>query len=140
MSRKAAPLFFIIAAVGLMISLLAHVATIMGVEPQQDFLYVLAVLIGIIVFWSPTGATANRLVYSESEMDFWTLAMKKASGWLRTVYLLFTLYASYNLLLFLLRQEKDYELRTVSGYFSVFFFIAATFFYNKMRERAKDYL
>jgi len=134
MKRQAISIFFIIASMGFMISLLAHVSTLLGVNPEREFLYLWIMIIGLFAAWNPTKLITNNLVDEKNIREFWTLAMKNASGWIKLLYIFLTGYASLNLLYFAVLKHETYELRAVTSYSLVFYLVAATVLYAKMKE------
>lgn len=135
MKKETFSVFFIIAVIGLLVSLLAHIATFFGVSPQRDFLYLWTIIIAIFLVWNPAVSVKNNLVGEPQSADFWTMAISTAPRWRKLAYLLLTIYALYNFLhpAFFDSSEID-EIRALSSYCLVFYLVATMVLYHKMKE------
>ena len=92
-------LFIALAALGLILSIAAHIAAIAG-WPIPFGKSVWALHIGIFVVWLPTVLVAHRLTRGANRKDFWKIALVGCPKWMRTLlYILFG-YAILNFVYF----------------------------------------
>jgi hypothetical protein len=91
--------FLVLAVVGLALSLVAHVAALLG-QPQPLGGLAWGLHLGIFVVWVPTVLVGNRLVADFKRKDFWKAALRGCPRWLRRLTYGFFVYAVVNFLLF----------------------------------------
>ncbi|MFN7140461.1 MAG: zinc ribbon domain-containing protein [Limisphaerales bacterium] len=133
--------FMLLAAFGLVLSILAHIAALMGVLIPGGKL-VWALHIGIFVVWLPAVLVAGQVTRYANREDFWKLALAGCPGWMhRAFYVLFG-YAILNFIVFLLvvgtQEEKTTGdappsvVRGFSGHWMVFYGGAFFLLYSRI--------
>src|SRR5438874_2113973 len=93
--------FFVLAVAGLVLSLLAHGAGLLGL-PQPLGSAAWALHVGIFVVWLPALLASRRLVPGPPRQDFWKVALRPCPRWVRWATAGFFFYAVVNFLLFVL--------------------------------------
>jgi hypothetical protein len=130
--------FILLAAVGFVLSVAAHLAAVAG-SPIPFGKAVWALHIGIFVVWLPTVLVAYRLTRGTTRKDFWKIALVGCPKWMRTaLYILFG-YAILNFVLFFAatagqpQPEGDAPpevVRGFSGHWMVFYGAAFATLYS----------
>jgi hypothetical protein len=88
--------FFIIAITGFCLSLSVHLATFVGVDPQQSFPFVWLLHIGIFIVWLPAILIANRRTKGAPRSDQWRTIFRGAPWWIAALIGPVFLYAFFN--------------------------------------------
>src|SRR5947207_13942720 len=92
--------FIVLAAIGFILSVAAHLAAVAG-SPIPFGKAVWALHIGIFVVWLPTVLVAYRLTRRVSRKDFWKIALVGCPKWMRTALYIFFDYAILNFVSFM---------------------------------------
>ena len=92
--------FAAIAAVGLLLSILSHVAALRGMQgPLGGFTPALHV--GIFVVWIPAVLVANRFTKNIARKDLWKVVLRGCPVWMKYMFYAFFGYAMVNFLFFM---------------------------------------
>ena len=86
----------IIAAGGFIFSLIAHLATFLGINPQGVFPPIWLLHIGIFVVWIPTVFLLRKIFKKTGRQGFWKSAVGNAPRWMQALCLFFFIYAFFN--------------------------------------------
>jgi hypothetical protein len=130
--------FMLLAAVGLALSVVAHVMAFAGFEfPGGKLVWTLH--IGIFVVWIPTVLVSIRTTRYASRKDFWKVALSGCPPWMRkALYVLFA-YAILNFILFMLTTTNAPHpagdappsvVRGFSGHWMIFYAAAFATLYS----------
>jgi hypothetical protein len=130
----------LIAALGLILSILSHLAALLGKRgPLGDYAWLLHV--GIFVVWIPTVLVAQRLGSGLRRQDFVKVALRRCPGW--TWYSVFGFfgYAVLNFILFAAHAPPKggfsamtpTVLRGFSGHWMAFYSVAAAVLFSAAR-------
>ena len=136
MRGRAVPMFFVVTYVGLMVSLLAHIATFFGIRPDIGFVSIWVFLIAFLTIWTQP-VLKYKLVEKDGLTDIWTFVMNNSPLWVKSVYKIMISYVLFNLLCWILLKgdgRELYEIRLVSSYCIGFYFISTVVLYRKMRK------
>lgn len=135
------PAFMVLSAIGLLLSIATHVATLAG-APVPGGKLVWWLHIGVFVVFIPAAVIANRINRGRPQNDFWKKVLSGCPAWMR--YLLYALFA-YAIANFLWVMatggfQKPPEdaplsgLRGFSGHWMVFYAAAFGIFYSAYRN------
>lgn len=124
-----------LSAIGLLLSLIVHVATWISVPiPSAAMRLHLVALLACI----PTLFVGNRLAVHDERGDFWKAALRGCPPWMRlTFYLIFS-YAVVNFIIFFVgtffnpRPSTNTTFRGFSGYWMLFFAAALAICYSAL--------
>ena len=136
-------LFIILSAIGLVLSIVAHLASLVGL-PIPGGKFVWSLHIGIFVVWFPAIIVAHRASRGRPQRKLWTNVLSGLPSWVRyAVYTLFA-YAMLNFLLFLdttgsaPQPEGDAPpavIRGFSGHWMLFYGAAFAILLSAYRSR-----
>lgn len=87
--------FIVLAAIGLVLSLIGHGCALLGL-PQPLGGAAWGLHIGIFVVWLPTVLVMTRLVRDFKQKDFWKAALRGCPNWMRWMTYGFFIYAIIN--------------------------------------------
>jgi hypothetical protein len=92
--------FIALSAIGLVVSLWAHLGTLMGrrVAPEA-FFWILHV--GIFIVWFPAVVVAQRRIGGANRTDYWKVVLRGSPDWMRYMVYGFFAYAIINFVLFM---------------------------------------
>jgi hypothetical protein len=86
----------LLSAAGLVLSVVAHIASLAGIALPHGGLIFWALHIGIFAVWLPTVLVATRITGDINRKDFWKVVLSGCPTWMRqTLYVLFA-YAILN--------------------------------------------
>jgi hypothetical protein len=134
--------FFLLAALGLALSVVAHVLALLGQTPPGGSL-VMGLHAGIFVVWIPTILISLRLTKGSNRKDFWKIAMSGCPEWVRYAFYALFAYAIFNFILFFTSShaashhggEVTPELiRGFSGHWMVFYAAACATMYSAINN------
>ena len=92
--------FMLLAGLGLMLSIVAHVMALAGMElPGGKLVWTLHM--GIFVVWIPTVLVSIRTTRYTNSKDFWKLALSGCPVWMRKAFYVLFAYAILNFILFM---------------------------------------
>ena len=111
--------FFVLAVLGLILSLTAHLATFVGIDPMQVCPWVWFLHMGIFVVWIPVVFLSNRCTKDQRKKDHLQVAMQNSPAWMqKLVGPLFT-YVLFNFFFTIFFLQGGYTPRQVNGQFSL---------------------
>ncbi|MDQ6628573.1 MAG: zinc ribbon domain-containing protein [Pseudomonadota bacterium] len=130
--------FMTLAAVGLLLSICAHLAALFGLPlPGRNAVFGLHV--GIFVVWLPAVIVATRTTRAANRKDFWRTALSGCPVWMRRgLYMLFA-YAILNFVIFMVGGTHGgqsggapmaSEVRGFSGHWMMFYAAAFAILYS----------
>ena len=134
--RIALGTLFVLAVVGLVLSVICHLAALFGlVQPFGPAVWILH--FGLFIVWLPAVVVSIWLVKGYKKKDFWRAVLRGCPTWMRWLtYVLFA-YAGVNFFLVVQggvgRQGNaldDVLLRVFSGHWMLFYFVAAEILYS----------
>lgn len=120
--------FIVLSAIGLLLSIAAHIASIVGL-PLPGGKLVWSLHVGIFVVWFPAVLIANRINRGKPQKDLWKNVLSGCPTWMRYAgYALFA-YALLNFLWFIAKRTGPppqgdaplSEIRLFSGHWMVFY-------------------
>jgi hypothetical protein len=129
--------FMLLAAAGFVLSLYAHVMSLLGLPTLWGesvwFLHV-----GIFVVWLPAVLVAQRLVRNSSQKDFWKVALLGCPRWMRVALFAIFPYAILNFLYFAFLANKSPDgaggdgstIQGFSGHWLIFYGAAFAILYS----------
>ena len=127
--------FMLLAAIGLGLSLYAHVLALLNLPfPWGESVWFLHV--GIFVVWFPAVLIAQRLVRNSSQKDFWKVALLGCPHWMRIAGVVLFAYAILNFLFFALSASNGAQsgeasnIRGFSGHWLIFYGAAFAILYS----------
>jgi hypothetical protein len=130
--------FLALAVAGLVLSLVAHVAALLGL-PQPMGSAAWALHAGIIVVWLPAVLASRRLGVDPKSKDFWKVALRGCPPWVGWVTGGFFAYAVVNFLVFFVGGRGGGGLgaqpavfRGFSGHWMAFYSAAAAMLYSAL--------
>jgi hypothetical protein len=137
--------FVVLSAVGLILSLAAHVGALLGLNvPGQAML----LHVGIFIVWIPAVITSNfSLTKRYNRKDFWKVALRGAPKWMQYMTYGFLGYAVFNFAIFILAAPSDpssingtppFVVRGFSGHWMAFYSAAFTMLYSAIQIKKKD--
>ena len=89
-------MFLFLAAVGLVLSLVAHASTFVGMNPARHFPATWLLHLGIFVVFAPAIVAANRMGKGASRNEVWNSIWRFAPRWLQCLVGAFFVYAFFN--------------------------------------------
>ena len=131
--------FAVLSAVGLALSLISHLAALLGTTgPLGDKAWMLH--IGCFVVWLPAVLVMNRLTKDVPRRDIWKTALRGSPPWMRNMTYAFLWYAMLNFLVFLTNAPKatgsgpmpPAVVRGFSGHWMAFYSAALAMLYSGM--------
>ena len=135
-----------LAGIGLVLSLVVHVASLAGVALFGHNAFALHV--GIFVVWIPTVLVAHRYARDFKSKDFWKAALRGCPSWMKATTYGFFAYALVNFAYFfvttgLMRSNQSgvpeaATLRGFSGHWMAFYSAAMSVLYSSTRAPALD--
>jgi hypothetical protein len=141
--------FMLLAAVGLVLSLIVHVLALLGMpSPFGELSWLLHV--GIFVVWLPTVIVSNTLVKDFKQKDFWKAALRACPQWMKSLTGLFLTYAIINFILFMIfdigggdssgseNGTPPSVLRGFSGHWMAFYSAAMAVLYSAIHVKEHD--
>lgn len=137
--------FAVLSALGLVLSVLSHVAAILGKEgPLGDRAFFLH--IGIFVVWLPAMLVSNRLSSDFKRKDMWKATLRGCPRWMRYTLNGLFIYVVVNFLLFMLSapQNRGFgkmspeTLRGFSGHWMLFYAAAIAIYYSGIHLNDRD--
>jgi hypothetical protein len=130
--------FMLLAAVGLALSVVAHVMALAGIElPGGQLVWTLH--IGIFVVWIPTVLVSIRTTRHANRKDFWKVALSGCPAWMRKAFYVLFAYAILNFILFMLTTTNGRQpagdappsvVRGFSGHWMIFYGAAFATLYS----------
>lgn len=125
--------FVALSALGLILSLVVHYATMFGLPVPEA-----AVLLfpGIFVVWFPTVITANLVTRRSKRRDFWKIALRGAPKWMQYMVYGFFIYAIINFIFFIVfvrggtKDTSESMFRVMSGHALPFYAAALGILYS----------
>ena len=135
-------LVMLLAAVGLVLSIVAHIAALADIaSPIGSFVW--ALHIGIFVVWLPTVLVATRVTRGANRKDFWKIMLSGCPAWMRqALYMLFA-YAILNFVWFAFtnggRPQPSADappavIRGFSGHWMIFYGAAFATLYSVFKR------
>jgi hypothetical protein len=130
--------FIVLAAVGFVLSVAAHISAVAG-HPIPGGKAVWALHIGIFIVWSPTVLVAYRLTRGAKRKDFWKVALAGCPKWMRIILYGIFAYAALNFISFMIvtvnhpQQPGDAPpevVRGFSGHWMIFYWAAFAALYS----------
>lgn len=137
--------FALLAALGLALSLLSHIAALLGSQgPLGDYAWILH--IGIFVVWLPAVLVANRLTAGCERKDFWKAALRGCPPWMKYLAGAFFLYALINFVTFIANAPPKAGsgamppsvVRGFSGHWMAFYSAAMAVLYSAAHVKESD--
>jgi hypothetical protein len=133
-----------LAWVGLALSILSHLAALLGsAGPLGDYAWVLH--IGIFVVWLPTVLVAARMSADFENKDTWKAALRGCPRWMRYMTYGFFGYALLNFVVFMITAPKGGSgpmppavVRGFSGHWMAFYSAAAAVLYSATHISDRD--
>jgi len=135
--------FAVLAAVGLALSILSHIAALLGQQgPLGSYSWVLH--IGIFVVWIPAVLVSQRLTAEVARKDFWKAALRATPSWMKYMVYGFFGYAVLNFAFFITQAPSKggsgpmppAVVRGFSGHWMAFYAAAMAILYSA--AHAKD--
>jgi hypothetical protein len=136
--------FVALSALGLILSILAHVAGLLGLSVPSA---AVGLHLGIFVVWFPAILASNSLAKHAPRKDYWKVVLRGAPRWMQYMTLGFFVYAVVNFILFISvapRQPDSIggsmspsEIRGVSGHWMAFYSAALAMLYSVMEIQKK---
>jgi hypothetical protein len=104
-------LLFYTAAIGFLLSLVAHFCTYLGINPQKQFPLVWILHLGIFVVFIPAVFHMKKHCndnkkYSINNIDNFFKGMQFAPVWMKVLCVVFSIYAFFNFLIFVSLTSK----------------------------------
>ena len=127
----------LIAAAGFLLSLIAHIASMLG-KAISSALPVMDLHIGIFIVWFPAVLVVGKMTGSANRKDLWKIALSGCPLWMRrAVYALFG-YTALNFVLFMMRTGTQRDAGAASpsvvwgfsGHWLLFYGLAFAIFYS----------
>jgi hypothetical protein len=137
--------FAVLAWIGLTLSVLSHVAALLGTEgPLGDYSWFLH--IGIFVVWLPTVLVAARMSADFKRKDMWKATLRGCPPWMKYMMYGFFGYAFVNFAIFMLIAPKQGSagpmppavVRGFSGHWMAFYSAAAAVLYSATHIEDRD--
>jgi hypothetical protein len=137
-------IFVMLAAIGLVLSLMSHVAALAGMSgPLGDYSWLLH--IGIFMVFLPTILVASALTKGADKKDYWKVALRNCPPWMRLMVYAFFIYAFVNFFYFMLTAPKHpgagpmppAVVRGFSGHWMAFYSFAMGVLYSAMKSYPK---
>ncbi len=136
--------FMLLAALGLILSVAAHVASIAGAPiPGGQTIWLLHV--GIFVVWLPTVLMVARIMRSERRQDIWKITLSGCPAWMRLAAKVLLGYIVVNFVYFISTAGRDGHysgaappsvIRGFSGHWMLFYGVAFMTLYSVNRNPA----
>lgn len=129
--------FLLLAGIGLGLSVVSHVASLLGRQgPLGDQTWWLH--IGIFVVWLPAVIAGQKLTRNVPKNDWWKAALRRFPGWMRYATYGFFGYALVNFLIFVLAGGESESsgpmppavVRGFSGHWMIFYWAAFGLLYS----------
>lgn len=130
-----------LAAIGLVLSLVVHVAALLGMSFLGEKAFVLHV--GIFVVWFPTVIVAQKITRDYKQKDFWKAALRGCPQWMKWLTIGFFAYAFINFAYFFAVTAASNTpksgppdattLRGFSGHWMAFYSAAMSVLYSSTR-------
>jgi hypothetical protein len=133
-----------LAWVGLILSILSHLAALLGSQgPLGDYAWVLH--FGIFVVWIPTVLVATRMGADFKRKDLWKAVLRGCPLWMRYMVYGFFGYALLNFAIFIIAAPKGGSgpmppavVRGFSGHWMAFYSAAAAVLYSATHAVDRD--
>jgi hypothetical protein len=133
-----------LAWIGLALSILSHIAALLGSQgPLGDYAWLLH--IGIFVVWLPTVLVASRIGADVKRKDLWKAVLRGCPQWMRYMMYGFFGYAFLNFATFLIAAPKGGSgpmtpavVRGFSGHWMAFYSAAAAVLYSATHVDDRD--
>jgi hypothetical protein len=139
--------FVLLAAIGLVLSIIAHTAALFG-QPQPFGPITWGLHIGIFVVWLPVVLVSNRLVADFKRKDYWQAALRGCPAWMKWMTGVFFVYAFVNFFLFMLVAPPRGKgggvnappevFRGFSGHWMAFYSAAVAILYSAIMVAIRD--
>ena len=97
--------FMLLSAIGLALSMIAHVLALAGIDLPGGQL-VWSLHMGIFVVWIPTVLVSIRTTRYANRKDFWKVALAGCPVWMRRAFYAFFAYGILNFILFALTTDS----------------------------------
>jgi hypothetical protein len=143
--RPVVSFFSGLAAVGLALSVLSHLATFFGKQgPLGDYAFVLHV--GVFVVWLPTVFASSGLTSGFQRKDFWKASLRGCPPWMRYMVYGFLGYAVLNFVIFMANAPPKggsgpmpaAVVRGFSGHWMAFYSVAMATLYSAAHVKDRD--
>ena len=105
----------IIASGGFIFSLIAHMATFLGINPQAVFPPIWLLHIGIFVVWIPTVFLLRKIFKKAGREGFFRMAFRNAPHWMQALCIFFFIYAFFNFTITLFSLDQGGVPSIVNG-------------------------
>lgn len=133
-----------LAWVGLTLSILSHLAALLGSQgPLGDYAWVLH--IGIFIVWLPTVLVASRIGADFERKDLWKAVLRGCPQWMQYMVCGFFGYALLNFAIFIIASPKGGSgpmppavVRGFSGHWMAFYSAAAAVLYSATHVSDRD--
>jgi hypothetical protein len=136
--------FMLLAAVGFLLSVAVHVATIAGIPiPGGQMIWTLHV--GIFVVWIPTVLITSRIMRGERRQDLWKVMLSGCPAWMRLAAKVLLGYIILNFIYFMATSGRSGHhvgapppsvIRGFSGHWMLFYGVAFMTLYSVNRNPA----
>ena len=129
-------LFVALSALGLVLSIAVHLATIFGLLVPGAAVWLFP---GVFVVWFPTVIAANLLTRRSNRRDFWKIALRGAPKWMQYMVYASFVYAIINFVFFIVfvrgdaRDTSETMFRVVSGHVLPFYAGALGILYSAIQ-------
>jgi hypothetical protein len=142
-------LFAALAAIGLALSILSHLAALLGMQgPLGDRTWLLH--LGIFAVWIPAIILSHWLTRDFARRDYWKAALRGCPPWMRNKYLMgiFFGYIVLNFVLYMVNAPtkslststmSPAVVRGFSGHWMAFYAGALAIFYSSLHVNDKDF-
>ncbi|MEW6352189.1 MAG: zinc ribbon domain-containing protein [Thermodesulfobacteriota bacterium] len=137
--------FIVLAAVGLLASLMVHFCAVLGIpNPLGPAAWGLHV--GIFAVWIPAVIVSQRMTKGSNRADFWKDALRGCPPWMKVITLVFFVYALGNFAWFFLKTvglrasetPESAVFRGFSGHWMAFYSAAVAILYSFLSVATLD--
>jgi hypothetical protein len=137
----------IVSAVGLISSLIIHIAALLGIDLGfGSNIYLLHM--GILVVWVPTVLVFNKMTGNCKRSEVWKVALRGCPGWMRNMTYGFFVYAFINFIIFVIMDSHHPSnphgmatpqmIRGFSGHWMAFYSAALATLFSARELRLSD--
>jgi hypothetical protein len=139
---------YIIAWVGLVLSIIVHVLSMSGPEDIFSSVDALVWILhgGAILLGFPSILCVQKLTIGTKEKDFWKAALKDCPSWMRKMVGFFVLYGIINFIFFITKTEPATSghgtptsiFKGFSGHWMIIYSIEVAIFHSYLKKRFSD--
>jgi len=136
--------FIVLAAIGLILSLIAHGCALLGL-PQPLGGAAWGLHVGIFVVWLPVVLVSTQLTRDYKRKDFWKAVLRGCPKWMRWMTYAFFIYAIINFFTFVTAAPAAPQaptpavvFRGFSGHWMAFYFAAIAVLYSAVVVARRD--